>query len=157
MQKKDLVSIRWRAAAWAGIAYTLAVFVFAFAVGTIRVTLIVPRLGPLVAVLIEAPIVLAVSWLAALWCTRHFNVSRDAAARIRMGTVAFTCLMLLELGFSVLVFGEPVGHYFVKYTSGPGVIGLVMQACFATLPWIQRNLPSRGGQDLASQSGEQPP
>jgi len=142
---QDSGSIDWRAASWAGFIYTLGVFVFAFAVGAIRVTLVAPRLGTLLAVIIEAPIVLAVSWRVSLWCTRRFNVSRDARARILMGSAAFTILMLLELGFSVLVFGESVSHYFAKYTSTPGVIGLLMQGCFATLPWIQSRLRSRTG------------
>jgi hypothetical protein len=157
LRTKGSVFINWRAAFWAGIAYTIAVFVFAFAVGTIRVTVVVPRLGPLLAVIIEAPIVLAVSWFASLWCIRRFSVSHDASARTLMGAVAFTFLMLLELGISVFVFGEPVGHYFAKYTSIPGAIGLVMQACFAALPWVQCHLPSRAGQILASKSDEQPP
>jgi hypothetical protein len=137
---RDSGSIDCRTASLAAFAYTLGVFVFAFAAGTIRVTLVAPRLGTLLAVIIEAPIVLAVSWRVSLWCTRRFNVSRDARARILMGAVAFAVLMLLELGFSVLVFGETVGHYFAKYTSTPGVIGLVMQGCFATLPWIQSHV-----------------
>ena len=142
MRTTGSVSINWRAASWAGIAYTIAVFMFAFAIGVIQVTLVVPRLGPLLAVIIEAPIVLSVSWLASLWCTRRFNVSRDAGARTLMGAVAFTFLMLLEMGFSVFVFGEPIGRYFAKYTSIPGAIGLVMQGCFATLPWVQCHLTS---------------
>jgi len=154
---KGSVSINWRAAYRAGIAYTMAVFVFAFVVGAIRVTVVVPRLGPLLAVIIEAPIVLAVSWLASLWCTRHFDVSRDASARTLMGAVAFTFLMLLELGFAVFVFGEPVGHYFAKYTSAPGTIGLAMQGCFAILPWVQCQLPSGAGRIPASKTCGQPP
>jgi hypothetical protein len=145
LEARESGSIDWRAGSWAGFAYTLGVFVFAFAVGTIRVTLVAPRLGTLLAVIIEAPIVLAVSWRVSLWCTRRFNVSRDTRARILMGTVAFAVLMLLELGFSVLGFGETVNHYFAKYTSTPGVIGLVMQGCFATLPWIQSHLRSGTG------------
>jgi hypothetical protein len=121
------------------------VFVFAFAVGTIRVTLVAPRLGTLVAVIIEAPIVLAVSWRVLRWCTRRFNVSRHSRARILMGAAAFSLLMLLELAFSVLVFGETVEHYFSKYASAPGAIGLAMQVCFATLPWIQSHLRSGTG------------
>ena len=142
---RDSGSIDWRAACWAGLAYTLGVFVFAFAVGAIRVTLVAPRLSTLLAVIMEAPIVLAVSWRVSLWCTRRFNVSRDARARILMGAAAFTVLMLLELGFSVLVFGETVSHYLGKYTSTTGVIGLAMQVCFATLPWIQSHLRSGTG------------
>jgi hypothetical protein len=96
-------------------------------------------------VIIEAPIVRAVSWRVSLWCTQGFNVSRDARARIWMGATAFAILMLLELGFSVLVFGETVSHYLGKYTSTTGVIGLAMQVCFAMLPWIQSHLPSGTG------------
>jgi hypothetical protein len=142
---------------WAGFAYTLGVFVFAFAVGTIRVTLVAPRLGMLLAVIIEAPIVLAASWRVSLWCTRRFDVSRDARARILMGAAAFTFLMLLELGFSVLIFGETVNHYFTKYTSTSGVIGLMMQGCFATLPWIQSRLRSGAGRNATAESRVKPP
>lgn len=138
-------SIDWRAASWAGFAYTLGVFVFAFAVGTIRVTLVAPRLGALLAVIIEAPIVLAASWRVSLWCTRRFNVSRDGRTRVLMGAVAFVVLMLLELSFSVLVFDETVSYYLGKYTSTTGVIGLAMQGCFATLPWLQSHLRSGTG------------
>jgi hypothetical protein len=145
LKGRDYGPIDWRAASLAGFVYTLGVFVFAFAAGTIRVTLVAPRLGTLLAVIIEAPIVLAVSWRVSLWCTRRFNVSRDARTRILMGAAAFTILMLLELGFSVLVFGESVSHYFAKFTSAPGVIGLLMQGCFATLPWIQSRLRSKTG------------
>jgi hypothetical protein len=144
-------SIDWRAAAWAGIAYTLGVFVFAFAAGTIRVTLVAPRLGNLLAVLLEAPIVLAVSWQVSLWCARRFNVSRDSRARTLMGAVAFSVLMLVELGFAVLLFGETVDHYFARYASTPGVIGLAMQVCFATLPRVQCHL--RSGTDPDGDTG----
>ena len=74
METRGSGSIDWPAASWAGIAYTVGVFAFAFAVGTIRVTLVAPRLGTLLAVVLEAPIVLAVSWRVSLWCTRRFNV-----------------------------------------------------------------------------------
>ena len=143
METRGSGPIDWRAASWAGIAYTVGVFAFAFAVGTIRVMLVAPRLGTLLAVVLEAPIVLAVSWRISLWCTRRFSVSRDSRARILMGAVAFSVLMLLELGFSVLAFGETLDQYFAKYASTPGVIGLAMQVCFATLPWVQYHLRCR--------------
>jgi hypothetical protein len=129
--------IDWRTASRAGIAYTLVVFVFAFAIGTIRVTLIAPRLGALLAVILEGPIVLAVSWRVSQWCNRHFKVSWNPRARVLMGAVAFAVLMLLELGVSVLAFGETLDHYFAKYASTPGVVGLAMQVGFATIPWVQ--------------------
>ncbi len=147
METRGLGSIDWRAASWAGITYTVAVFAFAFAAGAIRVTLVAPRLGTLLAVALEAPIVLAMSWRVSLWCTRRLNVSPDSRARVLIGAVAFWLLMLLELGFSVLVFGETVDHYLAKYSTTPGFIGLAMQVCFATLPWVQCHLRSRNHPD----------
>lgn len=137
MRAQSSNPFNWRVATWAGIVYTACVFVFAFAVGTIRVTLIVPRLGTLPAVLFEAPIVLAVSWRVSLWCNRRFGVSRDSRARALMGAVAFALLMLLELGFSVIVFGNTVNHYLASNASISGAVGLATQVCFAAIPWIQ--------------------
>jgi hypothetical protein len=131
-----------RTASLAGIAYTLCVFVFAFAVGTIRITLVAPRLGTLLAVILEAPIVLAASWPVSLWCIRRFRVSSHPRARALMGIVAFLALMLLELGVSILAFGETLDRYFSKYATTPGVVGLAMQICFATIPWVQIHSPS---------------
>lgn len=135
----------WRVASRAGIVYTSCVFVFAFAVGTIRVTLVAPRLGALLAVVLEAPVVLAMSWGVSLWCVRRFHVSDTLRARVLMGTVAFLALMLLELGVAVLAFGETLDLYFSKYATAPGVIGLAMQACFATIPWVQSHARSGSG------------
>lgn len=138
--------IDWQAASRAGIVYTLGVFVFGFVLGTIRVTLVAPRLGDLMAVILEAPIVLAMSWRMSLWCSRRFNVSRDFRVRALMGTVAFLVLMLLELGVAVLVFAEILDYYFAKFVSAPGVVGLAMQVCFAVIRWAQSHLRSETDQ-----------
>ena len=61
-------------AARAGVAYMLGVFVIAFAVGVIRVTQLAPRVGDLLAVLCEAPVVLGFSWVISRWCIRRSKV-----------------------------------------------------------------------------------
>ena len=48
----------------AGIFYFATVFAVGFALGTIRVLTIVPRVGEMVAIVIEVPFILAISWLA---------------------------------------------------------------------------------------------
>jgi len=142
MPARNSAATEWRVGALAGIVYTLGVFAFAFVAGAIRVTLVAPRLGALAAVVIEAPIVLAVSWLVSLWAVRRFTVSCDSRTRILMGAVAFSLLMLLELGIAVLAFGETPDHYFAKFASAPGAFGLVAQVGFAFIPWIQWRLRS---------------
>jgi hypothetical protein len=124
-------------AAKAGILYTLGVFTVAFAVGVIRVTQLAPRIGELLAVLCEAPVVLGFSWVISRWCIRRFRVDASPLARIQMGVVAFVTLQLLELGVSVLAFGESPEAYFAKWATAPGLVGLIMQAGFAAIPWIQ--------------------
>ena len=137
----------WRAAALAGLAYTAAVFAFAFIVGAIRVTLVAPRLGDLVAVLLEAPFVLAVSWRLSQWCVSRSHLSADSLNRGLMGIVAFAFLMALEFAVSVLAFSETAEHYFAKLGTTPGIVGLATQVVFATIPWVQRFfLPGLRGQ-----------
>jgi hypothetical protein len=121
----------------AGVAYTLIVFAVAFVIGAIRVTLLAPRVGALLAVLVEAPIVLAVGWRASTWCVRRFRVPPDPDARAWMGAVAFAALMALELGVAVLAFGETLPHYMAKFATAPGLIGLAVQGGFALIPWLQ--------------------
>lgn len=121
----------------AGIAYTLIVFAVAFVVGAVRVTLLTPRVGALLAVLVEAPIVLAVSWQVSTWCVRRFGVPAVPGARTRMGVVAFVTLMALELGVAVLAFGETLPHYLAKFATAPGLVGLAVQGGFAMIPWQQ--------------------
>lgn len=142
MAAREFSFTDWRTASWAGVVYTLCVFLFAFAFGTIRVTLVAPQVGDLLAVILEAPIVLALSWRISTWCTQRFNVRSASLVRLLMGAVAFSVLMLLELGFAVLVFGEPLGHYFSKFKSTPGAIGLAMQCLFAVIPLAQSHLRS---------------
>ena len=130
-------SINWRAASFAGAAYSLSVFAIAFVLGAIRVTQIVPRLGALTGVVLEAPFVLSVSWLVSRSCIRRLRVGRDAGSCLWMGAVAFACLMVLEVGLSVLAFGETLEHYFAKFHTTAGVVGLIMQVVFACIPWLQ--------------------
>src|SRR5689334_2404978 len=73
----------------AGALYAIVVFVIGFILGTIRVPLVAPSLGETNAVIIEAPIMLAASWLVCRWCVDRLHVPRTVPARSLMGLVAF--------------------------------------------------------------------
>lgn len=126
-----------RTAVRAGLAYTAGVFAIAFVVGTIRVLFVAPRVGDLLAVLLEAPIVLAVSWRVSRWSVRRFRVGEDSGSRVLMGGVAFAFLMALELVLAVVAFHEPLEHYVARFATAPGLVGLAAQVCFAAIPWFQ--------------------
>lgn len=121
----------------AGVAYAIIVFMVGFGLGWLRVTLIVPRLSETDAVLLETPIMLAVSWMASHWCAARFQVPTHADARFLMGSIAFGVLMLAELGVSVVVLGRSAAQHFASYRSVAGVIGLAAQIAFAGSPFVQ--------------------
>src|SRR6516165_5340600 len=77
----------------AGGLYAIIVFLIGFILGTIRVLLVAPCLGETSAVIIEAPIMLAASWLVCRWCVDRLNVTRNVPARSLMGFIAFLALM----------------------------------------------------------------
>ncbi|HYC23067.1 MAG TPA: hypothetical protein VEI94_10205, partial [Candidatus Bathyarchaeia archaeon] len=80
----------------AGAVYFALVFGAGFALGAIRLLVVVPRLGARTAELIEAPIMLAVTFLAARWTVSRLAVPPAWTRRLAMGGVALALLLALE-------------------------------------------------------------
>jgi hypothetical protein len=121
----------------AGAFYALVVFVIGFATGAFRVIVLTPRFGEAAAVGMEAPVMLAASWLVAAWSARIFAISLDPGARIVMGLTAFAVLMASELGAAVSLFDRSMGETLNAYLSLAGAIGLAAQVAFAFIPLAQ--------------------
>ena len=136
--------VAWRAATRAGAVYALSVFAVGCAFGSVRVLWVAPRLGTLAAVILETPVMFAVSWATARWCTRRHAVPDDARSRAVMGAVAFLVLMLVEFCFAVWVFGESPARWVAILATAPGAIGLLAQVCFAAVPFAQAVRPPGG-------------
>jgi hypothetical protein len=122
----------------AAVAYFLIVFAVGFVLGTVRVLLVIPRVGPSAAVLMEAPILLSASWIVCGWLVRRLRVPRAWSARFAMGGTAFVLLMGAELSLSVYVFGHSAAEHFEAYLTVHEVIGLAAQLAFASFPLFQR-------------------
>lgn len=112
-------------------------FLIAFALGVFRVMVVIPRLGDTNAVLIELPVMLALSWMACAWLVRRFAVPRRTAERLAMGALAFALLMLGELAVSVFGFGRTVAEHLATYQTPGAQLGLAAQLVFALLPLVQ--------------------
>jgi hypothetical protein len=123
----------WRA----GAIYFAMVFGLGFILGALRVTLIVPRLGALRAVLLEAPVMVIVSWFACQWLVQRLAVPGDTASRALMGGFAFALLLLAEFLVSVLLLGRTPAAHFAAYANPAAIIGLAAQALFAAFPLWQ--------------------
>jgi hypothetical protein len=119
----------------AALAYFGTVFAAAFLLGALRVTLVAPRTGPLAAVALEVPVVLALSWVVAGRVLARWPL--PLPGRIMMGALAFALLMLAEMALAVLLFGQTPGAFFSAMATAPGALGLAGQIGFAVVPALQ--------------------
>jgi hypothetical protein len=124
-------------AATGGLIYFSVVFAAGFLLGMVRVLLLVPRLGETVAVLIELPLIVSLSWLACGPVCMRVGVPPRRADRAVMGGVAFALLMAAEIGVSTLGFGRSFVEHLQPYRHLPGLLGLAGQIVFAALPLLQ--------------------
>jgi hypothetical protein len=131
----------------AGLVYFAVVFAAGFLLGTLRVLALVPRVGEELAVVIELPFMLLVSWIACKRLVTRFSVPGGVAARATMGASAFGLLMLAELGVSVLGFGRSIAESFESYQTSSALIGLLGQVAFAAFPIVQSRIFVRGTDD----------
>lgn len=120
----------------AGIAYFAVVFAAGFALGALRVTALVPRIGETAAVALELPLMLTVSWLACRWLIGAFAVPRTRGARIVMGAVGFMLLIAAEFGLGAVLVGRSIPMQLAAWRELPGALGLAAQVAFGLLPLV---------------------
>lgn len=125
-----------KAALWAGFVYWAIAFSAGFVLGTLRELLVRPRLGETAAVIIELPIMLAISFVGARWTVRRFGVPDRAADRLIMGALAFGLLMLAETLVGIALFGRTPSQQAESYRNLPNLIGLLGQIAFALFPLV---------------------
>lgn len=129
--------LRLAACAKAGCVYALSVFAVGFVLGAMRVLLLAPRVGDTAAVVLEAPVMLAVSWKMSRWSASRYGLQTDPGGALLMGAIAFAVLMLAELATAVLFFNRTAAAYVAGFWSVSGAIGLAAQLCFAGFPFVQ--------------------
>jgi hypothetical protein len=83
----------------AGVLYFGLVFGAGFVLGTIRTLWVVPRLGTRNAELMETPIMLVVTIVAARCSILRLGVPFTLSARLGMGFIALLLLLVAEFGF----------------------------------------------------------
>jgi hypothetical protein len=75
----------------AGALYAIIVFLIGFILGSIRVLLVAPRLGETIAVIIEAPVILAASWFVCRCCVKRLDVAATSPGSRRASAAAPIC------------------------------------------------------------------
>lgn len=116
-----------------GFYYFLAVFSLGFALGTVRVLIIAPKIGEWSAVCLEVPIMLFFSWKMCRYLMKNASVQPWI-----MGSSAFCYLMIAEFLLSCWIFDRPVIQFFTHYQTRAGLLGLASQILFGAMPLILR-------------------
>jgi len=95
----------------AGLAYFALVFGAGFVLGPLRILFLVPRVGERAAELLELPVMVGLSWLAARWVTRRLAVPSSTGARLGMGTLAGALLLGAEFALVLPLRGLTLAEY----------------------------------------------
>ena len=94
-------------------------------------------IGEVSAVTLEAPLMLAVSWLVCGWALRAFVVDRSTVSRFAMAAFAFGLLIVSELAVGALVFARDPMTMLQAFRTTAGVIGLASQVGFGLIPLVR--------------------
>jgi hypothetical protein len=126
-----------------GLRYYAIIFGLAFALGIAKTLVVAPRLGAMAAVLLEVPIIVAVSWAVArrLLGPHFFTLAQRAA----MGATAFMLTMVSEVILAEVLRGQSVIGWATDVLTPLGLTGLAGQIAFAVVPIVaaQRHKPPR--------------
>jgi len=130
----DVISGRNMQILKAGVLYFAVVFGAGFVLGTIRVLLVVPRLGTRAAELIETPIMVLVSILAARCVVRRLAVPLKPSMRLAIGLVALALLLVAELALVLWLRGLTISEYLASRDPVAGTVYIIALGVFAVMP-----------------------
>ncbi len=116
--------------------YFAVVFAAGFVLGAVRVTWAVPRLGIRVAELVEAPIMLLVSFLTARWLVRRWHEITRRTDWIGVGLVGLGLMLLVEFTFVLWLRGLSIGEYLATRDPVAGAAYFASLGLFAVLPLL---------------------
>lgn len=120
--------------------YFLMLFALGFLLGTIRVLLVVPKIGVLSATLIEVPLMLTAAFFVCRWTIGRWLVPPTLSARWTMALWFLMMLAIFETLVGVALFGRTLAGTWSGLPTPAGLIGLTAQSIAALLPlFISRN------------------
>ena len=123
----------------AATVYFLALFTLGFALGIIRVLITAPRLGELVGVILEAPIMLLAAYFMCRWSIRRWNVANTLNIRSIMALLFLALLFSFEVLLGTMLFGRTLADQWVSLETAAGFLGLCAQLISALMLFVVRN------------------
>jgi len=118
----------------AGTLYFALIFGAGFVLGTIRTLWVVPRVGTRMAELMEAPLMLVVTIVAARWTVVRLAVPPMPSARLRMGCIALVLMLVAEFGFVLWIRALSIKDYLATRDPVSGTAYYALLMVFAVMP-----------------------
>lgn len=126
----------------AGFVYFALVFFAGFALGSIRVPFLVPRMGVRYAELLEMPFMFFAVLISARFVVARYQLAPGALVRLSVGLIALALLLAAELLLNTLILGQSLIEYVASRDPVSGAAYLAMLGLFAVMPWlIHRSKP----------------
>ena len=119
-----------------GLLYFAVVFGAGLMLGPVRIIWVVPRLGTRWAELMEMPIMLAVTVLAARWIIRRFAVPPKPSVRLGMGFFALVLMLVAEFALVTRLRGISISEYLATRDPVSGTAYYVTLIVFAVMPLL---------------------
>jgi hypothetical protein len=119
-----------------GTLYFALVFAVGFVLGAIRTIWIVPRVGARRAELMEMPIMLVVTIVAARWTVLRLALPDELSVRLQMGGIAFAFMLVAEFSFVLWIRGLSIRNYLATRDPVSGTVYYAMLVAFAIMPML---------------------
>ena len=116
--------------------YFLLIFGAGFLLGPVRILWAVPRFGTRTAELMELPIMLVVTVVAARWVVRRLAVPSAPASRLGMGCTALALLLAAEFALVLPLRGLSIDEYMASRDAVSGTAYYVMLGVVAIVPLL---------------------
>jgi hypothetical protein len=130
----------------ASLFYVGLVFAAGFALGIVRVLWLIPRLGVRVSELLEMPLMIGISFLAARWVVRRLPESFGPKSRLALGIVSLSYLLVLEIALTTRVRNLSLSDYLETRDPVSSAAYLLALIVFALMPRLvsRQRKPSLG-------------
>jgi len=120
----------------AGVLYFAVVFGAGLVLGPIRILWVVSFLGARMAELLEAPIMLVITIVAARWIVGRLAVPPTPSSRLGMGGIALSLLLIAEFALVLWLRGISIGEYLAARDPVAGTVYYLMLGAFAVMPLL---------------------
>ena len=117
-----------------GLLYFMLVFGAGFVLGPIRILLVAPKVGNRAAELLECPVMILITFVAARWIVVRFGVSKSMPVRLGIGVFALVLLIGAEIAVGMALRGMSLSEVIMNRDPVSGSAYFLSLVLFGLMP-----------------------